>query len=415
MQHRFLFCLFLICNFGIYAQTVTIIDEETNVPIELVTLTSGTKLYTTTNSEGQADVSKFKDAEIIEIRSLGYKTIVKSFDELTTDSFLLLLKPSNLNLDEVVISASKWRRSSDDVPAKVISISPREVALQNTQTAADLLAISGKVFIQKSQQGGGSPMIRGFSTSRLLYSVDGVRMNTAIFRSGNLQNVISLDPFAIENTEVVFGPGSVVYGSDAIGGVMSFQTLTPQFSLTDSPLIRGKANTRYSSANNEKTGHFDVNVGFKKWSFLTSISAWDYDNLRQGSHGPDDYIKDYYVQRQDSVDVVITQEDELLQIPTAYSQLNMMQKIRFQPNEKWDFQYGFHYSETSPYGRYDRHQRVKNGTARYAEWDYGPQIWMMNNLGIGYNESTSIFDQMNIRLAHQWFEESRIDRGFNQP
>ncbi|SDW32970.1 TonB-dependent receptor [Aequorivita viscosa] len=415
MQHRFLFCLFLICNFGIYAQTVTIIDEETNVPIELVTLTSGTKLYTTTNSEGQADVSKFKDAEIIEIRSLGYKTIVKSFHELTTDSFLLLLKPSNLNLDEVVISASKWRRSSDDVPAKVISISPREVAIQNTQTAADLLAISGKVFIQKSQQGGGSPMIRGFSTSRLLYSVDGVRMNTAIFRSGNLQNVISLDPFAIENTEVVFGPGSVVYGSDAVGGVMSFQTLTPQFSLTDSPLIRGKANTRYSSANNEKTGHFDVNVGFKKWSFLTSISAWDYDNLRQGSHGLDDYIKDYYVQRQNNVDVVITQEDELLQIPTAYSQLNMMQKIRFQPNEKWDFQFGFHYSETSPYGRYDRHQRVKNGTARYAEWDYGPQIWMMNNLGIGYNESNFIFDQMNIRLAHQWFEESRIDRGFNQP
>src|SRR5690554_987214 len=415
MQHRLFLCLLLMCNLGLYAQTITVKDIETNEPIELVTLTSGTKLYTTTNSEGQADVSKFKDAEIIEIRSLGYKTIVKSFEELTADSFLLLLETSNLDLDEVVISVSKWRRHSDDVPAKVISISPREVALQNTQTAADLLGISGKVFIQKSQQGGGSPMIRGFSTSRLLYSVDGVRMNTAIFRSGNLQNVISLDPFAIENTEVVFGPGSVVYGSDAIGGVMSFQTLTPQFSLTDSPLIRGKANTRYSSANNEKTGHFDVNVGFKKWSFLTSISAWDYDNLRQGSHGPDDYIKDYYVQRQDSVDVVITQEDELLQIPTAYSQLNMMQKIRFQPNEKWDFQYGFHYSETSPYGRYDRHQRVKNGTARYAEWDYGPQIWMMNNLGIGYNESTSIFDQMNIRLAHQWFEESRIDRGFNQP
>lgn len=76
-------------------------------------------------------------------------------------------------------------------------------------------------------------MIRGFATSRLLYSVDGVRMNTAIFRSGNIQNVISLDPFAMENTEVLFGPGSVIYGSDAIGGVMSFQTLTPQFSLEE--------------------------------------------------------------------------------------------------------------------------------------------------------------------------------------
>ena len=287
------------------------------------------------------------------------------------------------------------------------------MAFQNPQTAADLLSVSGKVFVQKSQQGGGSPMIRGFATSRLLYSVDGVRMNTAIFRSGNLQNVINIDPFAIENTEVLFGPGSVIYGSDAIGGVMSFQTLTPQLSLTNEPLITGKANARYSSANNEKTGHFDVNLGFKKWAFLTSISSWDYDNLRQGSHGPEDYIKDYYVERQDSTDVVITQEDKLLQIPSAYSQINMMQKIRFMPNEKWDFQYGFHFSETSPYGRYDRHTRVRNGTARYAEWDYGPQIWMMNNLNISYNANNPVFDEMSLRLAHQWFEESRIDRSLN--
>src|SRR5690606_18255865 len=214
-------------------------------------------------------------------------------------------------------------------------------------------------------------------------------------------------------TEVLFGPGSVIYGSDAIGGVMRFQTLTPQLWLSDAPFITGKANTRYSSANNEKTGQYDVNLGFKKWAFVTSISSWDYDHLRQGSHGPEDYIKDYYVQRQDSTDVVVRQEDRLLQIPSAYSQINAMQKIRFQPNENWDFQYGFHFSETSSYGRFDRHTRVRNGTARYAEWDYGPQIWMMNNLNVSYTASNSIFDEMSLRLAHQWFEESRIDRSFN--
>lgn len=398
-----------------YAQTITIKDENTNEAIELATITaSNSKLYTTTNAKGQAIIAKFENADVIEIRSLGYQTVKTSYAKLSNNNFVLLLQPSNLSLDEVVISATKWKQSSDNVPSKIISITAQDVALQNPQTAADLLSASGKVFVQKSQQGGGSPMIRGFATSRLLYSVDGVRMNTAIFRSGNLQNVINLDPFAIENTEVVFGPGSVTYGSDAIGGVMSFQTLTPNFSLTDEPLITGKANARYSSANNEKTGHFDVNVGFQKWSFVTSISSWDYDNLRQGSHGPDDYIKDYYVQRQDSTDVVITQEDPLLQIPSAYSQINMMQKVRFQPNEKWDFTYGFHFSETSPYGRYDRHTRVKNDLPQYAEWDYGPQSWMMNNLSIAYNEATSIFDQMNIRVAQQHFEESRIDRTLNR-
>jgi hemoglobin/transferrin/lactoferrin receptor protein len=415
MKNIFILCFLLAFVGAAHGQTVTILDQETNRPLELATLSSATPpIYVTTNGQGQADVAAFQNVERIEIRSLGYKPRVMSYQELQAGNLTVRLETSNLNLDEVVISGSRWRQNSDAVPSKITTISAKEVALQNPQTAADLLGVSGKVFIQKSQQGGGSPMIRGFATNRLLYSVDGVRMNTAIFRSGNLQNVINLDPFAIENTEVLFGPGSVIYGSDAIGGVMSFQTLTPQLSLTDAPLITGKATARYASANKEKTGHFDVNLGFKKWAFLTSISSWDFDHLRQGSHGPEGYIKDYYVARQDSADVVIKQQDRLLQIPSAYSQINMMQKIRFQPNEQLEFQYGFHFSETSPYGRYDRHNRVRNGTARYAEWNYGPQIWMMNTLSVNLNAPNSVFDQMSLRLAHQWFEESRIDRGLNK-
>ncbi len=396
------------------AQTITIKDRESYDPLEMVTLISRLpEVSATTNSKGQADVTAFANAEKIEIHMLGYKTILMSYAGLKAENFQLFMEFSKLNLDEVVVSATRWRQSSGNVPSKIVSISARESALQNPQTAADLLGISGRVFIQKSQQGGGSPMIRGFATNRLLYTVDGVRMNTAIFRAGNIQNVINLDPFATESTEVLFGPGSVIYGSDAIGGVMSFQTLTPQLSLTDKVAVSGKALARYSSANQERTGHFDVNLGWKKWALVTSISSWDYDHLRQGSKGPDDYVKPYYVQRQDSTDVVITQDDPLLQIPSAYSQMNVMQKVRFQPNENWDFQYGFHYSETSPYGRYDRHLRTRNGTARYAEWDYGPQSWMMNQFSVTHNRANSLYNHMTVRLAQQSLEESRIDRALN--
>jgi hemoglobin/transferrin/lactoferrin receptor protein len=407
--------LLLLGYMGIaYSQTITIRNRENDKPIELVTLMSqNPKVFATTNAHGQADISDFKGSEKIEIRSIEYKTVVISYADLDSAGFVILLETSNLNLDEVVISGTRWRQNSANVPSKIITISPNDLILQNSQTAADLLGISGNVYIQKSQQGGGSPMIRGFATNRLLYTVDGVRMNTAIFRSGNIQNVINIDPFAIENTEVLFGPGSVIYGSDAIGGVMSFQTLTPQLSLSDKPLIKGKAIYRYSSANNEKTAHFDVNIGWKKWALISSLSSWDYDHLRQGNNGPDDYLKPYFVQRHDSSDVVITQEDPLLQIPTAYSQINMMQKLLFRPNEKWDFQYGFHYSETSPYGRYDRHNRVKNGTARYAEWNYGPQNWMMNNLNITHHANNAVYSEMTLRLAAQSFDESRIDRSLN--
>tara|TARA_B100001109_G_scaffold255434_1_gene258414 strand:- start:6564 stop:8975 length:2412 start_codon:yes stop_codon:yes gene_type:complete len=411
-----LFSLWLVLSFGIisYAQTITVYEKETLQAMEFVTIVSERlNKSTITNAEGQADISVFKDFDEIQIRSLGFKTLILSFNDLEERDFKIYMERSNLNIDEVVVSASRWQQNNTEIPSKITSISPKEVAFQNPQTAADLLGISSKVFIQKSQQGGGSPMIRGFATNRLVYTIDGVRMNTAIFRGGNLQNVINLDPFAVENTEVLFGPGSVIYGSDAIGGVMSFQTLTAQLSLTDEPLVTGKAVARYSSANQEQTGHFDVNVGWKKWAFVSSFSSWDYDHLRQGSNGPDDYLKNYYVQRQDSTDVVVTQEDELLQVPSAYSQQNMMQKIRFKPNEAWDFQYGFHYSETSPYGRYDRHTRQRNGTARYAEWDYGAQKWMMNNFTISHKGENKLYDQMTLRLAQQAFEESRISRNLN--
>lgn len=414
MKNILILWLVLGISVSAYSQIITIRDQETQEPVEWVSLISEIpKAVAVTNAKGQADITDFRGAEKIIISRLGYKTVVKSFAELESSSFELSVQATPLGLHEVVVSATRWRQTSSDIPSKIISISPREVALQNPQTAADLLAVSGQVFIQKSQQGGGSPMIRGFATNRLLYTVDGVRMNTAIFRSGNIQNVISLDPYATENTEVFFGPSSVIYGSDAIGGVMSFQTLMPRFSLSDEPMMTGKAVARLSSANNEKTGHFDINVGWKKWAFVTSISSFDYDHLRQGSNGPDDFLKPFYVQRQDDVDRVITQDDPLLQIPSGYSQKNVMQKVSFKPNKKLDFQYGFHYSETSSYGRYDRHNRMNNDLPHYAEWNYGPQKWMMNYLNFTHNGSNAVYNQMTIRMALQSFEESRINRSLN--
>ncbi len=416
MKKIFLLGFLLVFASCLHAQVLTIKDQKSDTPIEMATLISANPhTFATTNLQGQVDIAAFKNSTTIEIRMLGYKTISTSYSQLVANGLQLSMEPIGINIDAIIVSATRWNQVSSGVPSSIISISAKSIALQNPQTAADLLGSSGKVFIQKSQQGGGSPMIRGFATNRLLYTIDGVRMNTAIFRSGNIQNVISLDPFATENTEVFFGPGSVIYGSDAIGGVMSFQTLTPKFSMTDQPYITGKALTRYSSANNEKTGHFDVNVGWKKWAMLSSISTNNYGDLKMGSNGPDEYLQPYYVQRQDSVDCIVTNNNQRVQTPTSYSQINMMQKIRFSPNAKWDFQYGFHYSETSEYSRYDRHIRYKNGLPRYGEWNYGPQKWMMNNLSITNSANNKVYDQLSIRLAQQHFEESRISRDLNKP
>ncbi len=415
MKKMIILCLLAGLSIIAFGQIVTVIDAETGNPVELVTLSSTNPYSSTlTNSRGQTDISVFKEADKIEVRIVGYTPLIISYPEIIAQHNIINIERTSINFDEIVVSASNWQQKTSELSNKVITIQPRLVAMQNPQTAADLLNISGKVFIQKSQQGGGSPMIRGFATNRLLYTVDGVRMNTAIFRGGNIQNVISLDPFSIEHTEVLFGTGPVIYGSDAIGGVMSFKTITPQCSFTNEPLITGNAVSRYSSVNNEKTAHFDVNIGGEKWAGVTSFSYNNYGDLIMGSHGPDEYLRPFYVQRIDSADVIVTNEDERLQVPTGYTQLNMMQKLRFSPGKKLNFEYAVHFSETSEYSRYDRHVRYKNGLPRYGEWSYGPQKWLMNNLAINHI-SGNFYDQLSIRMAHQVFEESRISRDFNSP
>ncbi len=407
--------LFLGTSSISYAQNIVIKNSETKEPLESAILISEiSKTVITTNSKGVAEISDFTNSERIQIRAIGYKMLIKSYREIQSLNFEIFLEPSSVEIDEVVISATRWGQLSGNIPSKVTKISSREMALQNPQTAADLLGASGEVFIQKSQQGGGSPMVRGFSSNRLLYTVDGIRMNSAIFRAGNIQNVISLDPLAIENTEVLFGPGSIIYGSDAIGGVMSFKTLTPQFSKTDKALVKGNALGRYSSANKEKTMHFDVNVGWKKWSYLSSASHSEFGDLRMGTHGPTEYLRPHYVIRMDSADRVVSNPDPLVQNPTGYSQINLMQKLSFKFNEKWDFHYGFHYSKTSEYSRYDRLiETQSNGLPRSAVWNYGPQKWSMNQFEINHKNNFKLYDQMTLRLAQQTFEENRIDRNFS--
>jgi hemoglobin/transferrin/lactoferrin receptor protein len=318
-------------------------------------------------------------------------------------------------LEEVVVSVNRWEQNLKEIPGRITKINRSMIALQNPQTAADMLALSGQVFIQKSQLGGGSPVIRGFATNRVLMVVDGVRLNNAIFRSGNVQNVISLDANAIQETEVIFGPGSVIYGSDAIGGVMDFHTLQPALSGNSKPKIKGNAFTRYSSASQEKTGHVDFNIGMKKWAFTSSATYGSYDDLKMGTHGPEEYTRsDYQMRDTSGNDIAVTNPDPNVQLPSGYDQFNAMQKIRFKPGTNWDFTYGFHFSKTSDVPRYDR-LILKNSSNVFtsAEWYYGPQQWIMHALNATFIRSTTLFDQVKLTAGYQDYEESRHNRNFS--
>jgi hemoglobin/transferrin/lactoferrin receptor protein len=409
-------CVWILMLFAIssFAQIVVIKDKLTHQPLALVSIYSRhPSVSISTDARGHADLSEFTGADSIRIELVGYKPAIFSYMQLEEMQFVVFLEQVPFLMNEVVVSATRWEQYASDLPNTVLTIRPAEVALHNPQTAADLLDVSGGVFIQKSQLGGGSPMIRGFATNRVLIAVDGVRMNNAIFRSGNLQNVISLDPLATEKTEVIFGPGSVIYGSDAIGGVMSFYTPLARFSNGDQPLVRANALTRTSSADFEKTGHVDLALGFKKWALVSSATFSDYDDLVMGSHGPDEYLRPEYARTVEGHDMIVENPDPKTQVSSGYYQMNLMQKIGFKPNDQWGVNYGFHYSTTSDYPRYDRLVRYRKGVLRSAEWYYGPQVWMMNALNLSHSASGGWYDRLNATAAYQYFRESRHDRDFN--
>lgn len=317
-------------------------------------------------------------------------------------------------MGEVVISVSKWEQKLNEVPNKIVKVNKGDILRNNPQTAADLLGQSGSVFIQKSQLGGGSPMIRGFATNRVLLVVDGVRMNNAIYRSGNLQNVISIDPLSTEAAEVIFGPGSLIYGSDAIGGVIDFHTLEPRFSQNDTLLTKGSALVRYSTANRENTGHVDLNLGWKKWSLLTSMSYSDFDDLKMGRFGgQDSYLRPEYVERIGGRDSIVRNSDPRIQRFSRYDQVNFLQKLRFRPNPYWDMLYSFTYARTGEAPRYDRLIQYRSGALRFAEWKYGPMLWNMHTLNLLNTRKTCAYDNMRMTAAYQDYEESRIDRTRN--
>ena len=420
------FGLIVLCCQLAIAQQITIVDAESGEPVPNVAVFNSERSKTVISGiDGTCSLGLFERNERIIFRHLSYNVHRATPAQIKRQKGTVYLEMRAEQLDEVVMSVSKWEQQKRDVPNKILAIDARSLAFTNPQTAADMLQQSGQVFVQKSQLGGGSPIIRGFATNRLLLTVDGVRMNNAIFRGGNLQNVISIDPFTVKNTEIIFGPGSVIYGSDAIGGVMNFYTKQPVFSdggsfsspNTKSLSVSGDAAYRFASANTENTVHAEVNIGKRRWASLTSLSYSSFGDLKMGAHGPDSYLRNQYVGRDNGQDILLNNSNPRKQVPTGYDQISAMQKLSFRPNATWKYDLGMHYSETSDFSRYDRLIRPdsQGDGLRSAEWFYGPQRWFMTNLHIEKQGKGIFYDGVKLTAAYQHFGESRNERGFQDP
>ncbi len=412
----FILFLFLSPVLAALGQTIEVVDAKTGRPVEGILLISA-KQTAQTDGQGKASLDDFDGSEAILFQHSSFLKHTTTKQKIAEQGNKVFLVENPVRLDEIVISVNRWEQSKAEVSNRIISVSAAEVGRYQPQTTADLVGSGGGVFVQKSQMGGGSPMIRGFSANRLLLVVDGIRMNNAIYRSGNLHNIISLDAQMIENTEIIFGPGSVIYGSDALGGVMSFNTFRAKLSTGTGVEPSGKVMTRFSGANLEKTIHGTINFGAKKWAALVGSTFTGFGDLRMGSNGPDEYLRPEYVLKGGFQETDIIQENDnpKIQKYTGYNQFNILGKVRYRPDERLEITAGAIHSQTSDIPRYDRLIVYKNNQFRYGDWYYGPQKWSLFSAQVQYHSDLFLFDKLNFLSGFQRYTESRFDRNLHKP
>lgn len=410
------FLVFILLASSSFSQQIKVINQSTKAGIEGVFVYNiNQSVNAISDSTGTVDISSFKKRDTLIFTHAGYATFI--IPKLNVGNAIYLEK-SQIELPTFKISATKNKEKALEATSTIDVIDKRIIALNNPQTAAEMLELSGSVYIQKSQMGGGSPIIRGFEANRVLLVVDGVRMNNAIYRSGHLQNAITIDNSILEKTDIIYGPNSVIYGSDALGGVVHYYTKMPQFRLKTDSVNNYSVNaySRYASANQEKTGHFDINLGFKKIASLTSITFSEFSDLRMGKTTHPDYpdfgIEKYYAGRINEVDTMIRKDDFLIQQGTAYHQIDALQKLSYQLSDNVLLSLNTQYSSSSNIPRYDQLTNFSGNTLKYAEWFYGPQNRLLSSLSAQIKSNKKWVDNAEILLSYQKIDEDRITRRF---
>ena len=411
--------LLLLCAGISFAQQVRVISKSDLQPVSNCSIYNSDKsVSTTTDNRGVADLSIFKNSDKLTFTHISFIPVNYERSFFTAKTTDIELTIAVINLQEVVLSANKTEEKYRDLPVRIDIIPARQIQFSNPQTSADLLQQNGTVFVQQSQLGGGSVVMRGMETNRVLMVVDGVRMNNAIYRAGHIQNVITIDPNILSRVEVVHGPGSVIYGSDAMGGVMHFYTKNPVLSTNGKLYTSGNAMLRYSSAANEYSQSYSINLGGKKIAALIGGSTKNIGDLREGSKRDSKYgdwgKRLVFAERIDGKDVMTTNSDPLVQKGSGYTQYDLFGKVLFKPTDHYAMTLNTQFSNSGNIPRYDRLTEMSGATLKYAEWYYGPQTRGLISLKNLWSKATRIYDNAQVTGAYQYISEDRISRGFGK-
>ncbi|HRW97638.1 MAG TPA: TonB-dependent receptor [Bacteroidales bacterium] len=292
-------------------------------------------------------------------------------------SYNIYLQPANIKLnDEVVISARRIPVTDYFVPEAITLIENDQLNRNAARTTPEALSGSTGVFVQKTNHGGGSPFIRGFTGNQNLMLIDGIRLNNATYRYGPNQYLAAVDPLITDRIEVVRGSGSVLYGSDAIGGVVQVFTRNPDYS-TGGFKAGGTAQLKWMSEEMVKSARGEISLAGEKVAFIGGFTFNDFGDIVAG-------------------------KDLGKESPTGYSGYSGDGKLRIDLGRENELIMAYQCDRQDDVPRYDK---IITG---YEKYHFDPQIRQLAYLQLHTRNENKWISKINYVLSFGQSDETRI-------
>ena len=357
---------------------------ETSEPVAAASiLVFNTSYGTFSDDQGVFIIDDLPEGpHILHISSVGFITQeieVEIGDEPVDLGIIEMIPGINQLNREIVISARRIPQIQYDSPHSISVLNQEELVTLSPRSSAEALFGMPGVFLQKTNHGGGSPIVRGLTGNQSLQMIDGIRLNNAISRYGPSQYFNTIDPNSISHIEVVRGAGSVQYGSDAIGGTIQVFTKSPGFTRGGFH-AGGNLYGKFMSEGMEQSGRAELELGNERIAFYGGYSLRNYGDIVGGAD----------IGKQD---------------PSGYREMSADLKTLYRVGDNQLFTFAYQFLFQDDVDRWD--QVAQRG---YSVWKFDPQNRYLAYGRWDYYTKSKWFSHIQTTASLNRSEEQRISR-----